>query len=487
MADEQEILNRAIKALQAIRKDNTEPERREAESQNKLSHAIANAVSVGVAPLIDKLSRKDNSDVVNAIENLKLEQPTVNVPEPKVTVNVPPQKTPVVNVSTSKIVKAMQSVEKAVSSQQITFPEPIRHTFSKPQPVILTDNEGKPYIAGSLGGSKTAYLRGQGNNIASVRDLTSSIAAIDVSIVDGSGGQLTSFGGGTQYTEGDIDTSFTGTVMMHEGNDDDAKAISSTAPLPVAIGDGIAQANIVGEGYGSMDTKLGLAVLGQDAANNGHLLKTDTDGQLIVSNIVSSTQAALIDSSGVQYSGSNPLPIDLATKIDPVNDSITTYAAGGSNASVFVTGSFDSMMTYKAMTTNPTSVADGADVRPKTDDIGRALSRPVQVRDLMATAYVTETEIEEVTLLSGAASTYHDLVYVFGANESDAAISLDLRATKGGNVLMSISLPANGTAGVAPTVPVPASDVGASWTVKNKASDNSNTTYSVTGLFSKES
>lgn len=38
-----------------------------------------------------------------------------------------------------------------------------------------------------------------------------------VAIVDGSGNQVTSFGGGTQYTEGDTDASITGTALMFEG------------------------------------------------------------------------------------------------------------------------------------------------------------------------------------------------------------------------------------------------------------------------------
>jgi hypothetical protein len=51
-----------------------------------------------------------------------------------------------------------------------------------------------------------------GATVASVRDLASSNPQ-DVAIVDADGNQITSFGGGTQYSEGDTDTSITGTAL----------------------------------------------------------------------------------------------------------------------------------------------------------------------------------------------------------------------------------------------------------------------------------
>lgn len=42
------------------------------------------------------------------------------------------------------------------------------------------------------------------------------LRAARVAVVDAAGNQVTSFGGGTQYTEGDVDTSITGTAAMME-------------------------------------------------------------------------------------------------------------------------------------------------------------------------------------------------------------------------------------------------------------------------------
>lgn len=76
---------------------------------------------------------------------------------------------------------------------------------------------------------------GDGSNTATIRNLASN-DALNVAITDGSGNQITSFGGGTQYTEGDTDASITGTAIMYEGDTgtNALSVVSDAAPLPVA-------------------------------------------------------------------------------------------------------------------------------------------------------------------------------------------------------------------------------------------------------------
>lgn len=114
------------------------------------------------------------------------------------------------------------------------------------------------------------------------------------------------------------------------------------------------------------------------------------------------------------------------------------------------------------------------------------LARPVNVRGSIMTAYATEDEVGEVTLLAGVAGEYHDIISVMCANESSAAINLDFRQTTGGSVTMSVEVPATGTAGISFPVPYRQAETDSTWTVQNSAADNSNTVYSVTALFSKE-
>lgn len=78
-----------------------------------------------------------------------------------------------------------------------------------------------------------------GTDDATVRDVTGA-KALDVAIVDGSGNQITTFGGGTQYAEGDTADPITGTAAMWEDSGDTLRAISMGKPLPVQPGTSVA-------------------------------------------------------------------------------------------------------------------------------------------------------------------------------------------------------------------------------------------------------
>jgi hypothetical protein len=83
--------------------------------------------------------------------------------------------------------------------------------------------------------AQTQVRIGNGVRTADVKD-TGSSASLAVAIVDGSGSQVTSFGGGTQYTEADTDASITGAACMWEDTSDTLRAISMAKPLPVQPG-----------------------------------------------------------------------------------------------------------------------------------------------------------------------------------------------------------------------------------------------------------
>lgn len=183
----------------------------------------------------------------------------------------------------------------------------------------------------------------------------------------------------------------------------------------------------------------------------------------------------------------NPLPVQLRdAKGNPVKlfENLTQIMSGGTGFRHVVVDKMPSVST--AVQTNPTPVSDGAISVIKTDDLGRTITRPIQVRDLMATAFVTITDSSEDTLISGVASTYLDLIYVLAANESDAAVNLAFRTGTGGSTMFELEVPASSTAGVSLPVPIPASEVAQAWTVQNTGSDNSNTTVNISALFSKE-
>ncbi len=137
-----------------------------------------------------------------------------------------------------------------------------------------------------------------------------------------------------------------------------------------------------------------------------------------------------------------------------------------------------------ARQTNPTAVSDGDNQRIALDDLGRQLTRPIQVRDLTLTAYATLTNGTETTLKAAVAGSYLDLIYIMGANNSDAAITVDIRAVTAGNVMMTLQIPANGTAGIACPVPLPQDETGNNWTAD--IVDITGTSVYLTALFSRE-
>jgi hypothetical protein len=115
---------------------------------------------------------------------------------------------------------------------------------------VAVTNAGITTVAGAVAGSEmqvdvvAALPAGDaaigrvkltdGTDVADVLDLTNA-NPLTVAIVDGSGDQITSFGGGTQYTEGATDATITGTALLWEDGADTLVTASASTPLPVEI------------------------------------------------------------------------------------------------------------------------------------------------------------------------------------------------------------------------------------------------------------
>jgi hypothetical protein len=167
-----------------------------------------------------------------------------------------------------------------------------------------------------------------------------------------------------------------------------------------------------------------------------------------------------------------------------IGSSGTTTTVGDDVADAADSGSAPVKVGGVARTTNPGKVADGDRVSMSMDAVGRQINRPLQVRGLMATAYATFATGTEATLLAGVAGAYLDLVYIMLSNNSDAAVSVDIRAITAGNKVMTIQVPANGVAGVSLPVPIPQDETGNNWTID--LPDITGTTISASALFTKE-
>lgn len=334
------------------------------------------------------------------------------------------------------------------------------------------------YIAGTA----TAVNAGVVND-GTLRVTQATDSVTSVNIVSGSSA-------GTEYADGATADPATGTLAMGDTGEESGNIFALHTHSGV-VGSGVLRvvhASDVGLSANITNT---VTVSGTLSSTGAYLLDGDgtyrstlpVEGTVVVSSITASTASALVDSTGVQYSGSNPVPVTAT-----VSGSITsTVAVGDTESDATDSGSAPVKTGGIARTANPTAVGNGDRVSATYDDVGRQLVRPVQVRDLLQTAYVEAASEGEKTLLAGASGVYHDLVYMMAANSSDAAITLDIRQTTGGTVQSTIEVPANATAGLAlggATIPQDHAD--ATWTVDNNSADASNTTYAVTALFSKE-
>ena len=336
----------------------------------------------------------------------------------------------------------------------------VQYSGSNPLPVVITSGAAATTAVQNLDGDGNYRGTFPVEGTVAVSGVTGSIGA---TILDAEGNYRESF-----PIQGTVDVSGITASISASIIGSDGLAFGTSKPIPVTMVTGVS-------------ASVNAAIINSDGTYRDTF---PISGTVIASSVTASVQATIIDSSGIGYSGSNPLPTTI------VSGYLTSCVAVGATLhDAADVGAAPQKVGGVAVTTaNPTAVAGGDIVNFRGDDLGRQLIRPVQVRDLIATAYVNKvtgsTFGTETTLFTGAANTYHDLIYVLGSNDSTVAIGVDIRGTLAGNVLMHLEIPANGTVGIATPVPLPAGDVGASWTID--LPDVTGTNVYMSALFSKE-
>ena len=568
------------------------------ELNKELIKTLGPAIIDALKPVLNEIagnSKLSKEEILSAISNLKInipeisvpkaeikvEIPEIRVPEPRVTVNVPKievPKIPEIKIPPIKVPKPEVTVN--IPPFKIPdFPKEMgvsgwigmmgydRGFLKDPLPVQLRDAQGNPMnlienitaVIGG-GGGKRDFLTIKGFGQSAFSELTNADGRLRVSVETG----------GSGLTDAELRASHL-----------DTQQVSGSVDSVYVLG---AFGSSVADGVFNADNRIRVSVeTGGSGLTDSELRAAHLDVQQVSGSIDSvkvtgfdvSVAASLVDSSGVQYSGSNPLPVSATMTLDQAQDegeadartlrvvhagdvAVSTNAiatspdvvalqiiddwdesdrakvnlitgvagvaanqgetdgrtmrvivAGDSITSVAVSGSINSVISVGptaadaaddgnppvqfggiARQANPTAVAANDVVKATFDDLGRQLVRPVQVRDLVLTAYASVTNVTETTLLAATAAEHHDLIYIMGANASDAAVVVNIRAVTGGSVVMTLGIPAGGTAGVSLPVPIPqqatGDGTGNNWTFQNAASDDSTTTIYVTALFSKE-
>lgn len=132
--------------------------------------------------------------------------------------------------------------------------------------------------------------------------------------------------------------------------------------------------------------------------------------------------------------------------------------------------------------TNITPVQNGQRVRASYDDIGRQLTRPYQVRDLISTAYATLTTGTKTQLIAGVSGSFLDLLQISCYNNSDAATVVTL--TDESTTIRTLPVPANNVTNVNYQIPLKQSATGVAWYVD--LPDITGTTIEITAEFAQE-
>jgi hypothetical protein len=122
-------------------------------------------------------------------------------------------------------------------------------------------------------------VTGKDEKISSTQ-LTNSTSMF-VAIADSNGDQITSFGGGTQYDEGDTDATITGSAILWEDAADTLATVSASTPLPVNIVAGSSSGTEYTQGNTDA-TITGIAVLMEVAGDTLQPIQgTVADGLLV--------------------------------------------------------------------------------------------------------------------------------------------------------------------------------------------------------------
>lgn len=444
-------------------------------------------------PALNRLVSGVEQSVKNALGAIKIQMPDVHVPPIELPEIRVPKSDVTVNFDTSKIrLPDIKMPDEMNISGWVNFQGFDKGFLTNPLPVQLRDHKGNPV---NLFENLTQIVGGGGAS-AKIVKVSGVLSTVGVVTIDPDGNPIysTSVAGGGSTT-----VSLVNVDGAYYNSDNPLPVTGSFSSSPAPQVSGYADSVNVMQ-YGGVDVPTGL-----NETNNGVfrvVQMTDSNSSVYVTGAAASTFAEIMNPDG-------RVKVELPTGSSGLTDaelrasSILVEQVSGANWSVSVSGSLSSSVTVGptvadavddgsapiqiggiARQANPTPVAANDVVKGTFDDVGRQLIRPVQVRDLTKTAYVSISNGTETTLRAAVAGAYLDLINLIGTNNSDAAITVDIRAVTGGNIQTSLRIPANGTAGASFTVPIPQDETGNNWTAD--LPDVTGTTVTLSALFSQE-
>lgn len=226
-----------------------------------------------------------------------------------------------------------------------------------------------------------------GTDVADVLDLTNS-NPLTVAVVDGAGNQITSFGGGVEYTEGDTDSAITGKAVLMEASSNTLVPLqgNTTDGLLVNLGsnnDITGTVTVNGDiAHDSSDSgnpvKVGgKATTGFSAVSNGDRTNfiTDVYGRLLIAKIDPSMQVWKSANYTTTQTGTAIWTPGSGKKIVVTHCSIYSYGATSGKCILWFGASGDT--TYTAGTDQPLTLPSFAPSTTSKPGLVLDLSTPV--------------------------------------------------------------------------------------------------------------
>jgi len=161
---------------------------------------------------------------------------------------------------------------------------------------------------------------------------------LQVAIIDANGDQIASFGGGTQYTEGDTDATITGTATMME------VAANTLQPIQGTVADGL----LVNLGANNDVTVAGVATAANQATIIGHV--DGIEGLLTTIDSDTGNISTKIDTIAGAVSGTE-MQVDVLT-LPAITGTVTANAGTDLNTSLLALESGGNLASIKAKTDN---------------------------------------------------------------------------------------------------------------------------------------
>lgn len=277
--------------------------------------------------IADKVAEAVSKIVVNVpdIELPLIQIPDIKVPEAKVTVNIPEIKLPTINVPEPKVTVNVPEV-KIPPFPEIKMPDSMEihgevglfgYGFNNPLPVQLRDAEGNPV---SLPEMMSVASGGGGPRYVKINNTSSEPIPIT--------GSITSVPGATYYASDAI-----GSVNIVQSIPIDVTVIGATATV------GVVTINPDGNPVYGGSSSAGLtdaelranSIDVQQASGASWSTSVLSMPAVTVTSITNSTASALVDSGGVQYSGSNPVP---TKEIKPATGANTSVADNSASTTI---------------------------------------------------------------------------------------------------------------------------------------------------------